>query len=138
MSEQRKAYVVFACVGNSSRSQMAEAFAKKYLPRGTGIVSAGTKPASRVDPTTISVMNEIGIDISKQKPKVLTTKMLAGATHFISMGCGVLDSCPFPLVQGIIVEDWAFEDTKGKSIEFIKDVRDKIEAKMKEFAKRLS
>ncbi|MEX2681733.1 MAG: arsenate reductase ArsC [Candidatus Sigynarchaeota archaeon] len=129
--------IIFACVGNSSRSQMAEAFARKYFPPGTPIVSAGTKPAAKIDPTTVAAMAEIGIDISGQKPKLLTTKMLAGATHFISMGCGVLDSCPFPLAKGLIVEDWGFEDTKGKDIDFIRKVRDEIERRVKAFAKSL-
>ncbi len=91
MKKEKKS-VVFACVGNSSRSQMAEAFGKKYLPPGTAIISAGTKPASKVDPKTVEVMREVGIDISAQVPKVLTTKMVGSATHFVSMGCGVLES----------------------------------------------
>ena len=136
MKKDKKS-VVFACVGNSSRSQMAEAFGKKYLPPGTAIVSAGTKLASKVDPKTVEVMREVGIDISAQVPKLLTTKMVAGATHFVSMGCGVLESCPFPLVKGINVQDWAFEDTKGKDIGFIRRVRDEIEKRVKAFAEDL-
>jgi len=118
---------------------MAEGFARKYLPAGTKIVSAGTKPASSMDPIAIAVMKEAGIDISRQKPKILTTKMVSEATHFISMGCGVLDSCPVPLVKDKIeIEDWELDDPRGKDITFVREIRDKIEQKMMILAKRLA
>ncbi len=139
MVTEKKKSVVFACVGNSGRSQMAEGFARKYLPEGTRIVSAGTKPAATIDPNAIAVMKEVGIDISKQKPKLLTTKMVSDATHFVSMGCGVLDSCPVPIVKGKVeIEDWVLEDPKGKDISFVREIRDRIEQNMKSFAKRLA
>ena len=134
----KKYSFVFACVGNSGRSQMAEGFARKYLPSGTKIVSAGTKPAASIDPNAIAVMKEAGIDISRQKPKMLTTKMVSEATHFVSMGCGVLDSCPVPLVKGKIeIEDWELEDPKGKDISLVREIRDRIEQHMKDLAKKL-
>jgi arsenate reductase (thioredoxin) len=118
---------------------MAEGFARKILPPGTRIVSAGTKPAAAIDPNAIAVMKEVGIDITSQKPKLLTTKMVSEATHFISLGCGVLDSCPVPLVKGRIeVEDWKLDDTKGKDISFVRMVRDRIEEKIELLADRLS
>ena len=138
MGEKKKYSIVFACVGNSGRSQIAEGFARKYLPPGTVIVSSGTKPAAAIDPNAIAVMKEVGIDISSQKPKMLTTKMVSDATHFVSMGCGVLDSCPVPLVKGKIeIEDWALEDPKGKDISFVRGIRDEIEQHIKDLAKKL-
>lgn len=138
MMKKEKISIIFACVGNSGRSQMAEGFARKYLPVGTKIVSAGTKPAASVDPNAIAVMKEVGIDISSQKPKMLTTKMVSDATHFVSMGCGVLDSCPVPLVKGKIeIDDWELEDPKGKDIAFVRGIRDKIEQHVKDLAKKL-
>ncbi len=138
MMNKRIYSVVFACVGNSGRSQMAEGFARKYLPEGTKIASAGTKPGKSIDPNAIAVMKELGIDISSQKPKMLTTKMVSDATHFVSMGCGVLDSCPVPLVKGKLeVEDWELDDPKGKEISFVRRIRDRIEQNMKIFAQKL-
>jgi arsenate reductase len=138
MANEKKYSIVFACVGNSGRSQMAEGFARKLLPAGTKIVSAGTKPAASIDPNAMAVMKEVGIDISPQKPKILTTKMVSDATHFISMGCGVLDSCPVPLVKGKIeIEDWELDDPKGKDIGFVRKIRDRIEQNMQLLATRL-
>jgi len=139
MMSKRIYSIVFACVGNSGRSQMAEGFARKLLPAGTKIVSAGTKPAASIDPNAIAVMKEVGIDISRQMPKLLTTKMVSAATHFVSMGCGVLDSCPVPLVKGKLeVEDWELEDPKGKDVSLVRGIRDRIEQHMKSLAKKLS
>jgi len=135
---KKKPSIIFACVGNSARSQMAEGFAKKYLPEGTKIVSAGSKPAPSLDKNAIMVMKEVGIDISSQAPKLLTIKMVNEATHFISMGCGVLDSCPVPLVKGKIeIDDWELEDPKGKDLAFVRKIRDAIEAHVKELSKKL-
>ena len=139
MVNEKKKSIVFACVGNSGRSQMAEGFARKYLPEGTKIASAGTKPAASIDPNAIAVMKEVGIDISRQKPKLLTTKMVSDATHFVSMGCGVFDSCPVPLVKGKIeIEDWELDDPKGKDISLVRGIRDRIEQNIKIFAKKLA
>jgi arsenate reductase len=130
--------IIFACIHNSCRSQMAEGFARSILPKSIKVVSAGTEPASDVNPLAIEVMQEAGIDISGQKPKILTTKMLKGATHFISMGCGVLDSCPVPLVQGEIeIEDWEIDDPAGKDIDAFRVARDLIEEKIRDLAARL-
>nr|MDO8111732.1 arsenate reductase ArsC [Candidatus Sigynarchaeota archaeon] len=135
----KKLSILFVCVGNASRSQMAEAFAHKYLPRNIKIVSAGTKPASTISSDTIKAMAEVGIDMSKQKPKLLTIEMVNDATHFISMGCGVMESCPFPIAKDKIeIEDWDLEDTKGKDIAAIRKIRDLIEQKIKDLAKKLT
>jgi len=108
---------------------MAEGFAK-YLTKGNIFVqSAGTKPEKKVTPSAVQVMKEIGIDISNQKPKLLTIQMLNDSTHFISMGCGVIEACPVPL--GVPnVEDWNIEDPWGKDIEFFRKTRDIIKEKV--------
>ncbi|MFX0102607.1 MAG: arsenate reductase ArsC [Candidatus Hodarchaeota archaeon] len=124
--------IIFACVGNSCRSQMAEGFAKKIAPENVEIVSAGTQPSSEVKPNAIAVMKEIDIDISGHNPKVLTTKMLKNATHFIGMGCEVMESCPVPLVEGeLVIEDWGLEDPAGKDLDFFRKTRDMIQEKVK-------
>ena len=116
---------------------MAEGFARKYLPADTKIVSAGTKPAASIDSNAIMVMKEVGIDISHKLPKLLTTKMVSEATHFISMGCGVLDSCPVPLVkEKIEIEDWELDDPVGKDIDFFRQIRDTIKKKVIDLCKR--
>lgn len=117
---------------------MAEGFAKKDFPKTIKIISAGSEPALEVNPLAIEVMKEVDIDISGQKPKLLTTSMLKGATHFISMGCGVLDSCPVPIVkEKIAVENWDLEDPSGKEIEFFREIRDAIEQKILDLKNRL-
>lgn len=107
---------------------MAEAFAKQLLPSDCTIISAGTQPASEINPLAVKVMEEIGYDMSNQHPKKLTTAMLSGTTRFISMGCGVLESCPVPIVRGTLaVEDWSLEDPAGKDISFFREIRGQIE-----------
>jgi len=94
---------------------MAEGFAKKIFPKSIEVISAGTKPANEINLLAIEVMKEVGIDISRQKPKLLSPATLRNAVAFISMGCGVEDSCPFPLVTGkILTEDWGLEDPAGR------------------------
>lgn len=137
-SGKPRAGVIFACIGNSCRSQMAEGFARAHFPPDVSVVSAGTAPAGEVNPTAIEVMREVGIDISRQHPKVLTTAMLKNATHFIGMGCGVLESCPVPLVQGTIaIDDWNIDDPAGKDIDTFRRARDAIEARVKALARSL-
>lgn len=131
----KKKGVIFACIGNSCRSQMAEGFARKYFPPGVSITSAGTIPALEVNPNAIAVMAEVGIDISSNRPKVLSNTMFKDTSHFIGMGCGVVDSCPVPLVQGAInIEDWGIQDPVGKDIDTFREVRDIIEEKVKALA----
>ncbi|MHA1918885.1 MAG: arsenate reductase ArsC [Promethearchaeota archaeon] len=121
--------LLFVCIGNSCRSQMAEGFAKHLTKGNISVRSAGTKPEKKVTPSAVQVMKEIGIDISNQKPKLLTIQMLNDSTHFISMGCGVIEACPVPL--GVPnVEDWNIEDPWGKDIEFFRKTRDIIKEKV--------
>jgi arsenate reductase len=119
--------VLFVCVGNSGRSQMAEAFFNQAAGGRAKAISAGTKPASAVDPKTIEVMREVGIDISTAKPKALTVEMLEQASRVVTMGCGAEGVCPASFVE---TEDWQLEDPKGKPIEEVRRIRDEIKAKV--------
>ena len=119
--------VLFVCVGNSGRSQMAEGFFNHLANGKARAISAGTKPASAVDPKTIEVMREVGIDISAARPKALIMEMLDQASRVVTMGCGAEGVCPASFVE---TEDWQLEDPKGKPIEEIRRIRDQIRAKV--------
>ena len=119
--------VLFVCVGNSGRSQMAEAFFNHYAEGKARAISAGTEPASSVSRTAVEAMREVGIDISKNKPKALTPEMIDRANLVITMGCGAEAACPASWVE---TRDWALEDPKGKSIEKVREIRDEIKARV--------
>jgi len=120
--------VLFVCVENAGRSQMAEAFANHYGKGKLIASSAGVMLADRVNPVVVEVMKEKGIDISMNKPKLLTTKMAEEADRIITMGCSVEKFCPAPLFKNVI--DWRLEDPKGKPIDKVRKIRDKIEVKV--------
>jgi protein-tyrosine-phosphatase len=123
--------ILFVCVENAGRSQMAEAFAKQ---RGTSAMSAGTVPATTVNPVVVQVMKERGIDLSSNHPKMLTIEMVNEADLVVTMGCSVEEVCPAPLIgrmQKKLVE-WNIEDPKGKSIEKARQIGDEIERKVAE------
>jgi arsenate reductase (thioredoxin) len=126
---KHEASFLFVCVHNSGRSQMAEAFAKG---RGLKATSAGTMPASTVNPTVVKVMKEKGIDISSNTPKLLTTDMINDATLVITMGCSVEEVCPRPMLAKMQKKlvDWDLEDPKGKSVEEVRKIRDEIERRV--------
>ena len=131
-----KLSVLFACIGNSCRSQMAEGIAKHLSGGKFSVQSAGTKTEKIVTPFAIQVMKEIGIDISHQEPKLITVDMLSASTHFISMGCGVKEACPVPI--GVPnIEDWDIEDPWGKDIQFFRKTRDIIKGKVENLLKKL-
>jgi len=122
--------VLFVCVENAGRSQMAEAFAN-YHGRGKLMASsAGVSLADRINPLVVEVMMEKGIDISMKKPKLLTREMAEKADKIITMGCSVEGICPAPLLKN--VTDWQLEDPKGKPIEEVRSVRDEVERKVLE------
>jgi len=121
-------HVLFVCVENAGRSQMAEAFANRYGKRKLVASSAGVMLAEEVNPVVVEVMKEKGIDISMNKPKLLTPKMLEEADKVITMGCSVEKFCPAPPIKNVI--DWRLEDPKGKPIEDVRKIRDEIEAKV--------
>ena len=119
--------VLFVCVGNAGRSQMAEAFFNQAAGGKARAISAGTRPAEAIDPIAVQAMQEIGIDISGNKPKALTMEMLEQADRVITMGCGVEGVCPASFVE---TEDWQLEDPKGKPIEEVRRIRDDIRTRI--------
>jgi arsenate reductase (thioredoxin) len=127
-----KKTILFVCVQNAGRSQIAEGFFRKYAPEGYESLSAGTKPTSQINPLAIQVMNEIGIDISKQKSKDLTEDMMRNSAKIINMGCMDKEFCPTLFIPKVI--DWGIEDPKDKSVERVREIRDEIERRIKELA----
>jgi arsenate reductase len=120
--------ILFICVGNAGRSQMAEAFANHYRKGKLIASSAGTEPADKVNLLVVEAMKEKGIDISENKPKLLDKKMIEEANTVITMGCSVEESCPAPLFKKPI--SWELEDPKDKQFEKIRQIRDEIEKKV--------
>ena len=115
--------VLFACVHNAGRSQMAAALFNSLAdPSKARAVSAGTEPGAGVHPEVVAVMNEVGIDLSAETPSKLTEELAATADRLITMGCG--DACPH--VPGTIRDDWPLEDPKGKSIARVREIREEI------------
>jgi arsenate reductase (thioredoxin) len=115
--------VVFACVRNAGRSQMAAAFFNAMAhPSRAHAVSAGTTPAASVHPEVVLVMTERGIDLSGATPQLLTPELAAGASHLVTMGCG--EACP--VVPGAVRDDWPLADPKDRPIEEIRRIRDDI------------
>jgi arsenate reductase (thioredoxin) len=131
-----KKTILFVCVQNAGRSQMAEGFFRKYAPEGFESMSAGTKPISQINPFAIQVMNEIGLDISKQKSKDLTEDMMRNSDKIINMGCMDKNFCPTLFIHKVI--DWGIEDPKDKPIEKVREIRDEIERRINELATDIS
>ena len=121
--------VLFVCVENAGRSQMAEAFARKYGGGEVEAFSAGTMPAKEVNPIVIQVMREKGIDLTVNRPKAITRQMVEEADMIIVMGCSAEGFCPAPLLNKVV--DWQIEDPKDKPIEKVKEIRDKIESRVR-------
>ena len=118
--------VLFVCVENAGRSQMAEAIARAH---GIDASSAGTMPAQSVNPTVIDAMRERGFNLSSKKPKMLTTQMIEAADYVVIMGCSVESVCPKPLLAKMEKKliDWHVDDPKDKSIEEVRMIRAQIE-----------
>ena len=115
--------VVFACVHNAGRSQMAAAWFNALAdPAKARAASAGTKPGDRVHPIVVDAMREAGIDLSGNLPQRLTSDLVEGAALLVTMGCG--DECPF--VPGLQTSDWPLPDPKGQPIETVRSIRDDI------------
>ena len=115
--------VLFVCVGNSGRSQMAEAFFNHFSAARLVVMSAGTRPATSVSRTAVAAMAELGIDISAQQPKPLTQRMIQQADRIIAMGCDVVDSSSTGFHPS---ENWDLEDTQGQPLEKVRLIRDQI------------
>lgn len=127
--------VLFVCVENAGRSQMAEGFFRKYAPRGFIAISAGTRPAAEINPLAVQAMKEAGIDISRQKSKVITDDMIRGSAKAVNMGCMDKAECPLLFLNNPV--DWGVEDPKGKPIEKVRQIRDDIERRVKELVRDL-
>lgn len=126
--------VLFVCVHNAGRSQMAAAFLT-HLSRGAiEVRSAGSQPADAVNPAAVEAMAEVGIDLSAEIPKVLTTEAVRDSDVVITMGCG--DSCPY--FPGKRYEDWVLEDPAGQGVDAVRPIRDEIRARVEELIASLS
>ena len=117
-------------------AKWAEGFFRKYAPRNYEPISAGTTPANAVNPLAMEVMKEVGVDISKQRPKIMTEDMIRQSTARVNMGCIQRESCPTLFIHDVV--DWNIEDPKGKSIAKVREIRDVIESKVKELVSSLS
>jgi arsenate reductase (thioredoxin) len=120
--------VLFVCVHNAGRSQMAAGFLTALSDGAVDVRSAGSMPGDQINPVAVEAMAEVGIDIAANQPKVLTDQAVQDSDVVITMGCG--DACPF--YPGKRYEDWELEDPAGKSIETVREVRDEIERRVKE------
>jgi arsenate reductase len=119
--------VIFACIHNAGRSQMAAAWFNA-LADGTKAraISAGTDPGTRVHPEVLAVMREVGVDLAGRTPQKLTDELARGAQMLITMGCG--EQCP--VVPGLRRDDWPLEDPKGKPVERVREIRDDVRARV--------
>ncbi len=132
-------HILFVCVHNAGRSQMAEAFLNQIAQeRGLDAVaqSAGTEPGNRVHPEVVAVMREIGLDLSVNQSKLLTNEMAQEADRIITMGCSVDEgTCPAVFIKG--VEDWGLPDPKGQPVEQVRAIRDAIRQRVEALANSL-
>ena len=127
--------ILFVCVENAGRSQMAEAFFRKFAPTRFNVLSAGTIPSSRLNPTVIQVMKEIGIDMVDQQPKLLSDSMIKDSSKTVNMGCMDRESCPSLFVKDML--DWNISDPKNKSLDDVRIIRDKIKSEVINLIKSL-
>ena len=127
--------VLFVCVENAGRSQMAEAFFRKYAPAKYNVISAGTTPSSELNPVVVEVMKEVGIDMTQQSPKTLSNEMIENSSKTINMGCMDKESCPALFVKDVL--DWNISDPKDKDLEEIRRIRDQIKNEVLNLVKKL-
>jgi arsenate reductase (thioredoxin) len=125
--------VIFACVHNAGRSQMAAAWFNRLSdPARARAVSAGTAPGARVHPEVLEAMREVDIDLSDAKPRLLTEPMIGDASHLVTMGCG--EACPVA-PHWVVRDDWPLEDPKGKPMQRVREIRDEIRDRIREFVR---
>ena len=122
----KKPTVLFVCVHNAGRSQMAAGFMREIAGDRVEVLSAGSAPKDSINPVSVEAMAEVGIDIANQQPKVLTNEAVMESDAVITMGCG--DACP--LYPGKRYEDWVLEDPAGQDLDFVRKVRDEIKVKV--------
>ena len=119
--------ILFACVHNAGRSQMAAAFLNALADRRkVRAISAGTRPAARVHPEVVAVMREVGIDLSTAVPRSLTPDLASQAALLVTMGCG--DECP--VVPGAQRDDWPLDDPQGQALDDVRGIRDQVHARI--------
>lgn len=121
-----KPSVLFVCIHNAGRSQMAAGFLTALGGDGVEVRSAGSMPADQVNPVAVQAMAELGIDIAAEQPKVLTTEAVQASDVVVTMGCG--DACPY--FPGKRYEDWKLEDPAGQGLESVRPIRDEIRARV--------
>jgi arsenate reductase len=119
--------VLFVCIHNAGRSQMAAGWLRHLAGDHVRIYSGGSEPAHQVNPAAIAAMSEIGIDISRETPKLFTTETVQAADVVITMGCG--DTCP--IFPGKNYQDWPLEDPAGQGVDAVRPIRDEIGARVK-------
>ncbi|MCK2026152.1 arsenate reductase ArsC [Microbacterium sp. SSW1-47] len=129
-----KPSVLFVCVHNAGRSQMAAGFLRDIAGDRIEVRSAGSMPADQINPTAVEAMGELGIDITAEQPKVLTSEAVQASDVVITMGCG--DACPF--FPGKRYEDWKLDDPAGQGIEAVRPIRDDIRARIAQLVSELT
>ena len=120
--------ILFVCVENAGRSQIAEAFFKKYAQKKFNVLSAGTNPSSQVNPLVVKVMKEIGINLDDQQPKLLSNNLVENSFKTINMGCMDKESCPSLFVKDVLA--WNISDPKDKSIDEVRKICDTIKTEV--------
>lgn len=125
MTDQKPS-VLFVCVHNAGRSQMAAGYLRELAGDRVEVRSAGSMPADQINPVAVDAMREVGIDITAEQPKVLTTEAVQDSDVVITMGCG--DACPF--FPGKRYEDWKLDDPAGQGIDAVRPIRDDIKARV--------
>jgi arsenate reductase (thioredoxin) len=123
-----KPSVLFVCIHNAGRSQMAAAFLTHLSDGAVEVRSAGSEPADQVNPAAVQAMAEVGIDIGAEQPKILTDGAVRASDVVITMGCG--DTCPF--YPGKRYEDWVLDDPAGKGVESVRPIRDEIRRRVED------
>jgi protein-tyrosine-phosphatase len=122
----KKPTVIFVCVHNAGRSQMAAGFMRQLAGDKVEVLSAGSEPKDSINPIAVQAMAEVGIDIANQQPKILTPEAVIESDAVITMGCG--DACPF--YPGKRYEDWVLQDPAGQNLDFVRNVRDEIKVRV--------
>jgi len=127
MTRERVPLVLFACVHNAGRSQMAAAWFNELAdPAKARAISAGTEPGTRVHPEVAEAMKEVGVDLTSARPRFLSDELASSASLLITMGCG--EACP--MVPGLRRDDWPLEDPKGKPLERVREIRDDVRGRI--------
>ena len=133
MSNATKPSVLFVCVHNAGRSQMAAGFLRDIAGDRIEVRSAGSMPADQINPIAVEAMGELGIDITAEQPKVLTTEAVQASDVVITMGCG--DACPF--FPGKRYEDWKLDDPAGQGIDAVRPIRNEIRSRIEKLVEEL-